>query len=82
MQKMGLLKRYVEYVKTAPERSHAIKMKYQHENWFVCPDCGDMMKPIIVGLGAAVRESRVKCAGCGFVMNVADAKRQLKRPEY
>lgn len=81
MQKMGLLKRYVEYVKTAPERSKAIKEKYQHENWFICPDCNGMMKPIIVGLGAAVRESRTKCAGCGLVMSINDAKQQLKRPE-
>ena len=87
---MGLLKKLKKdlsisaakerYNKELDKQTEKLKEKGQY-HYYVCPQCGSTMKPVMLEVGAVVRKPKARCENCKFTMFVEDAKRELKHPE-
>jgi DNA-directed RNA polymerase subunit M/transcription elongation factor TFIIS len=52
--------------------------QYKREHWYICPECGGMMKPIMVEEGGPVRKPIVRCENCKFTVKAEEAKKTLE----
>ena len=78
---MGLLKKLKENVAASKERYNEELAKRMNEQYYVCPECGGTMKPVMLEIGAVVRKPKMRCENCKLTVFVEDAKRELKHPE-
>jgi DNA-directed RNA polymerase subunit RPC12/RpoP len=55
--------------------------QYKRGHWYICPECGGTMKPIMVEEGRPVRTSKVRCENCKFTVTDEEAKKTLEHLE-
>ena len=78
---MGFFKKNMEKMKKDMAEAKGKYHEKMNKQFFICPECGGTMKPVMVQLGGTFTKQRVRCEDCKFVMALEDAKRELKHPE-